>query len=244
MSAPKTAMVLAAGMGTRMRPLTDTCPKPLITVAGKALIDHLLDRLVAAGVTRAVVNVHAHADMMEAHVRKRRDLEVLISDERAMLLETGGAIKKARALLGEGPIWTANTDYVWIEDGSSALDLVSRAWDPARMDVVMIVIPKARTSGFVTPGDFFADDAGVLTFRGDHAEAPLHCFGVGIIDPAPLYAWPEEKFSTKFSLWLPACARKRMYGVEPGGFWMQIGDPQARIEAEARLAQNAGAALS
>lgn len=234
-------MVLAAGMGTRMRPLTDTCPKPLITVGGKALIDHLLDRLVEAGVERAVVNVHAHADMMEAHVKKRRDLEVLIADEREKLLETGGAIKKARALLGEGPIWTANTDYVWLEEGGSGLELVKRTWDPARMDVLMIVIPKARTSGFETPGDFFSDDTGVLTFRGDAPEAPLHCFGVGIIDPTALYEWPEEKFSTKFSLWLPACDKRRMYGVQPGGFWMQIGDPQARIDAEARLAQVAAA---
>ena len=244
MSAPTTAMVLAAGMGMRMRPLTDNCPKPLITVGGKTLLDHTLDRLVAAGVTRAIVNVHAHADMLEAHLRTRRDLEVLISDERERLLETGGAIKKARALLGDGPIWTANTDYVWIEDGANALDLVARMWDPARMDVVMIVIPKARTSGFETPGDFFADDAGALTFRGDAPEAPLHCFGVGIIDPTILFTWPEEKFSTKFSLWLPACERQRMYGVQPGGFWMQIGDPRARALAEARLAQSVGAALS
>jgi len=234
---PTTAMVLAAGLGTHMRPLTDNCPKPLITVGGKTLIDHLLDRLVAGGVTRAVVNVHAHADMLETHLSRRRDLEVLISDERDKLLETGGAIKKARALLGEAPIWTVNTDYVWLEEGPSAMDLVARAWDPARTDVVMVVIPKARTHGFETPGDFFSDENGALTFRGDAPEAPLHCFVVGIVDPTILYAWPQEKFSTKHALWLPACDRKRMHGVQPGGFWMQIGDPEARVFAEARLVQ-------
>ncbi len=242
MSAPKTAMVLAAGLGTRLRPLTDHCPKPLITVGGKALIDHLLDRLVVAGVTRAVINVHAHADMMETHVLKRRDLEIFVSDERKKLLDTGGAVKRARAMLGEEPIWLANTDYVWIETGESGLDTVIRKWDPAAMDTVLITIPKARTQGFETPGDFFADADGALTHRGDRAEAPLHCFGVGILDPTILYRWPEEVFSVKPALWLPACAKRRMFGVQPAGFWMQVGDPQARIDAEARLAQGVGAA--
>jgi N-acetyl-alpha-D-muramate 1-phosphate uridylyltransferase len=238
MTAPTTAMVLAAGLGTRMKPLTDTCPKPLIMVGGKTLLDHLLDRLIAAGVTRAVINVHAHADMMEAHAKKRRDIEVLISDERARLLETGGGVKKARALLGETPIWVANTDYVWIEDGASALDQVSALWDPTKMDAAVIVIPKARTSGFDTPGDFFADGDGTLTFRGDAPEAPLHCFGIEIIDPTILYRWHEEAFSQKFALWLPACGERRMFGVSPPGFWMQVGDPQALLDAEARLTQS------
>jgi MurNAc alpha-1-phosphate uridylyltransferase len=236
-AAPTTAMVLAAGLGVRMRPLTDHVPKPLIRVGGKALIDHTLDRLAAAGVTRAIVNVHAFADQMEAHLRGRRDIEILISDERARLLETGGAVKKARALLGDDPIWVANSDYVWLEEGAGALDLVARTWDARTMDVVLVVIPKARTSGFDTPGDFFADQDGRLTHRGAAPEAPLHCFGIEIIDPAPLYAWPEEAFSQKPALWLPAAAQGRLFGVQPTGFWMQIGDPGARIEAEARLAR-------
>jgi MurNAc alpha-1-phosphate uridylyltransferase len=236
-SVPRTAMVLAAGLGVRMRPLTDAKPKPLVQVAGKALIDHTLDRLVAAGITRAVVNVHAFADQMEAHLRARRDIEILISDERARLLETGGAVKKARALLGEDPIWVANADYVWLEEGDGALARLARTWDPGIMDVVVIVIPKGRTSGFDTPGDFFADAAGRLSFRGAATQAPLHCFGIEIIDPAPLYAWPEPAFSQREALWAPAAARGRLYGVEPDGFWMQIGDPAAKIEAEARLAR-------
>ena len=234
MSGPKVAMVMAAGLGTRMRPLTDDRPKALVQVAGKALIDHTLDRLVAAGVERAVVNVHAFADQMEAHLKGRRDLEILISDERERLLETGGGLKKARPLLGEAPIWVANSDYVWIEDGEPGLDLVARTWDPARMDACLIVVPKARTQGFDTPGDFFRNEAGELTHRGAHAEAPLHCFGIQIIDPQPVYAEADEVFSL-FRTWMAAAAKGRLHGVIPGGFWMQVGDPAAVVAAEARL---------
>src|ERR1700735_1274409 len=155
MSGPTTAMVLAAGLGLRMRPLTDTRPKALIEVGGKALIDHILDRLEAAGGTRAVGNVHAFADQLQAHLARRRSPEILISDERAGLLETGGGLKRARALLGEAPIWVANSDYVWVEIRDDALGMVADAWDPARMDACVIVVPKARTLGFDTPGDFF-----------------------------------------------------------------------------------------
>ena len=178
MSAPTTAMVMAAGLGLRMRPLTERRPKALVEVGGRALIDHILDRLEAAGVTRAVVNVHAFAEQMEDHLARRRSPEILISDERALLLETGGGLKHARAMLGEAPIWVANSDYVWIEGRDDALGLVAQAWDPARMDACLIVVPKARTGGFETPGDFTRDDSGRLTHRGDASEAPLHCFGV------------------------------------------------------------------
>jgi MurNAc alpha-1-phosphate uridylyltransferase len=238
MSAPTTAMVMAAGLGQRMRPLTDRMPKALVEVAGKALIDHILDRLEAAGVTRAVVNVHAFADQMQAHLARRRSPEILIADERAMLLETGGGLKAARALLGEAPIWVANSDYVWVEGHDDALGLVARTWDPARMDVCLIVVPKARTSGFDTPGDFFVDDGGQLTHRGAAAEAPYHCFGVEILDPRRVYEVPEAKFSL-FQVWQAAAARGRLIGVVPDGFWMQVGDPAALTAAEARLREAA-----
>jgi MurNAc alpha-1-phosphate uridylyltransferase len=233
-TAPKTAMVMAAGLGKRMRPLTETRPKALIEVAGKALIDYVLDPLVAAGVQRIVVNVHAHADQLEAHLKRRKNAEVLISDERARLLETGGGVKKARPLLGEGPIWVANADYIWIDEGERPLDLLARTWDPARMDACVIVVPKARTQGFDTPGDFFQADDGTLTHRGSSAEAPLHCFGIQIMNPAAVFADPRDAFSL-FDFWYAATLTKRMYGVQPGGFWMQVGDPAARDAAEARL---------
>ncbi|MDR3509001.1 MAG: nucleotidyltransferase family protein, partial [Caulobacteraceae bacterium] len=167
MSPPRTAMVLAAGLGTRMRPLTDTRPKALIEVGGKALIDHILDRLIEAGVEVAVVNVHAFADQMIAHLEARAGadprLAIHVSDERDALLETGGGVKKARALLGEAPIWVANADYVWIEGETPALPALAKGWDPARMDAYVLVVEKERTQGFDTPGDFFRDETGALT---------------------------------------------------------------------------------
>ena len=233
-AAPKTAMVMAAGLGKRMRPLTETRPKALVEVAGKPLIDYVLDPLIGAGVERVVVNVHAHADQLQAYLARRKDAEILISDERARLLETGGGVKKARPLLGEAPIWIANSDYVWIADGEPPLSLLARTWDPARMDACVIVTPKARTLGFDTPGDFFQADDGSLTHRGAAAEAPLHCFGIQIIDPKPIYADPREVFSL-FDIWFAATQIRRLFGVQPGGLWMQVGDPRALAEAEARL---------
>lgn len=239
-ASPRTAMVLAAGLGTRMRPLTDVRPKALIEVAGKALIDHALDRLIEVGVERAVVNVHAFADQVEAHLARRRDIEIRISDERAMLLETGGAVKKARALLGETPIWVANSDYVWTGGAETGLGRLARTWDPARMDACVIVVPKDRTLGFETPGDFFRGDDGALTHRGAAAEAPYHCFGVQIIDPAAAYAEPDAEFSL-LRLWLRFCERRRMFGVVPDGLWTQVGDPEALKVVGARLAAMARA---
>ncbi|QUD86263.1 nucleotidyltransferase family protein [Phenylobacterium montanum] len=239
MSGPTTAMVLAAGLGTRMRPLTDTRPKALVEVGGKTLIDHTLDRLAEAGVTTAVVNVHAHADQLIAHLdaRAARDpsLKIHVSDERGALLETGGGVKKARALLGEAPIWVANSDYVWTHDGRPpALARLAALWDPAQMDSLVIVVPKARTQGFETPGDFFRDEAGRLTHRGARETAPLHCFGVQIIDPNTVYQVAEDRFSL-FKVWMAAQARGRLFGYEPEGFWMQVGDPAALEAAEVRL---------
>ena len=236
---PGTAMVLAAGLGTRMRPLTDDRPKALIEVGGRALIDHLLDRLEAQGVGRIVVNVHAFADQLEDHLRRRRgDAEILISNERAELMETGGGVKQARALLGEEPIWVANSDYVWIEDGEPALQVLAKAWDPEAMDSCLIVVPKARTLGFDTPGDFFEGFHGDLIHRGARPEAPLHCFGIQILDPTLVYDVPEDRFSL-FRVWMKAAEHGRLKGVTPGGFWMQVGDPEALMAAEARLLERA-----
>ena len=233
---PSTAMVLAAGLGTRMRPLSDHKPKALVEVGGRPLIDHLLDRLEAQGVARIVVNVHAFADQLQAHLERRHGpSEILISDERGALLETGGGVKKARPLLGEAPIWVANGDYIWIEeDGRPALQTLADAWDPARMDSCLIVVPKARTLGFETPGDFFPAPDGGLEHRGARPGAPLHCFGIQILDPTLVYAVPEERFSL-FRVWMAAAERGRLKGVDPGGFWMQVGDPASLEAAEARL---------
>ena len=238
-AAPKTAMVMAAGLGTRMRPLTDAMPKALIEVAGKPLIDFVIDPLVAAGVERIVVNVHAFADQLEAHLRRRNDADYLISDERAGLLETGGGVKHARALLGEAPIFVCNSDYIWQKPGAPALQELVDAWDTARMDALVVVIPKGRTLGFDTPGDFFQAADGTLTHRGERLEAPLHAFGIEILDPRLVYADPRKAFSLR-DIWFASADKGRLFGLQLDGLWMQVGDPAARDAAEARLGAQPG----
>ncbi|WP_293459088.1 nucleotidyltransferase family protein [Phenylobacterium sp.] len=234
MSRPKTAMVMAAGLGTRMRPLSNDRPKALVEVAGKPLLAYVIDPLVAAGVERIVVNVHAHPDQIEAYLAGRRDAEFLISDERERLLETGGGVKHARALLGDDPIFRCNSDYVWVKPGEPAMEALVREWDPARMDALVTVIPKDRTLGFDTPGDFYQDAEGRLTHRGERPSAPLHAFGVEIIDPRTIYADPREAFSLR-DVWFRSADKGRLFGLQLDGLWMQVGDPAARDVAEAQL---------
>jgi len=234
MNRPHTAMVLAAGLGTRMRPLTDDRPKALVELAGKTLIDHMLDRLVQAGVRRAVINVHAFADRLETHLRTRSDLEIVISDEREALLETGGGLKKARPLLGDDPIWVTNIDSVWTDD--RALERVLGAWDPERMDDLLMTIPLVRTMGFDGAGDFFIDKQGRLSHRGAAPAAPLAHMGVHIIRTQTIEAWPDGRYSV-FGHWMEMAKRGRLHGVVTEGLWMHVGDPTARDEAETQLAR-------
>ena len=235
MSAPTTAMVLAAGLGTRMRPLTDDRPKALVEVGGRALIDHMLDRLAQAGVTRAVVNVHAFADRLEAHLAARRGPpDIVFSDERARLLETGGGLKAAGELLGERPVFTANIDAVWIEHGAPALQGLSEGFDPERMDARLLVTRTGAALGLDSPGDFFMAPDGRLGFRGDATSAPYAFCGVQVFKPALAAAEPETVFSTT-RIWRRLAAGGRLYGIELQGEWMHVGDPAARLAAEARL---------
>ncbi|MBX9575485.1 MAG: nucleotidyltransferase family protein [Caulobacteraceae bacterium] len=227
-------MVLAAGLGTRMRPLTGDRPKALVEVGGRALIDHVLDRLKDAGVERVVVNVHWFADRLEAHLRARgRGPEIAISDERAELLETGGGLKKARALLGDDPVFVANIDSVWIDRGDALGDLV-RLWDPERMDAALLLARREGSIGFEGDGDFFLADDGRLTFRGDAASAPYAYMGVHITRPDYADQGPDGPFSLS-PLWRKSAADGRLFGWVLQGDWMHVGDPQARDEAEARL---------
>ncbi|MES1200778.1 MAG: nucleotidyltransferase family protein [Pseudomonadota bacterium] len=230
---PKTAMVLAAGLGTRMRPLTDDRPKALVTVSGRCLIDHVLDRLVEAGVQRAVVNVHAFADLLEAHVRKRRDLEIIISDERARLMETGGGVTQARALLGDDPIFVSNIDSVWEEPYGSAMLRLARGFD-ARMGARLMLAATDQQLGYDGAGDFVCAEDGELAFRDERPSAPWAYMGVQVIDPAIVDGEPLEPFSFT-RIWRRLASQGRLYGAPLGGFWMHVGDPQAREEAEARL---------
>ncbi len=234
MRQPDTAMVLAAGLGTRLRPLTDHRPKALVTVAGRTLIDRVLDRLAAVGVRRAVVNVHAFADDLEAHLRGRDDLEIVISDEREALLETGGGLKKARPLLGQDPIFVANIDSIWTESG--ALGRLVAAWDPDRMDDLLLTIPMERAMGFDEPGDFARAPDGRLIHRGYRLSAPLAYMGVHIIEPSLIDAWPEGRRSI-FPHWMAMAERGRLHGVVAEGDWMHVGDPAGHAAAEARLSE-------
>lgn len=230
---PKTAMVLAAGLGTRMRPLTDDRPKALVEVGGRALIDHVLDRLAEAGVERAVVNVHWFADRLESHLAGRTRPAVVISDERAELLETGGGLKKARPLLGDDPVFVANIDSVWIDRGDALGDLV-RLWDPERMDAALLLARRGGSIGFEGGGDFFLADDGRLTFRGDAPSAPFAYMGVHITRPDYAAGGPDGPFSLS-PLWRASAAQGRLFGCVLDGDWMHVGDPAARDEAEARL---------
>ena len=234
MTSIKTAMVLAAGLGTRMRPLTDDRPKALVEVGGKALIDHVLDRLGDAGVERAVVNVHWFAERLEAHLAARTGgPEIVISDERAELLETGGGLKKARPLLGDDPVFVANIDSVWTDRGD-ALNQLARLWNPSIMDAALLLARREGSIGFEGDGDVFLSDDGRLTFRGDAASAPYAYMGVHICRPDYVAAGPEGPFSLS-GLWRRSAAAGRLFGCVLDGDWMHVGDPVSRDEAEARL---------
>ena len=238
-------MVLAAGLGTRMRPLTDDRPKALVEVGGKALIDHMLDRLADAGVTRAVVNVHAFADRLIAHLKARKGgMEIAISDERVhpRPLETGGGVKFARALLPETPILVANIDSVWIEDGeppARAIQRLCEGYDPARMAARLMLARMERTSGFDGAGDFRMEADGTLVPRRVTGEvtAPLNYMGVHIVDPRPIFASPQTEFGffpLKGPFWADWAAEGRLHGMLMEGDWMHVGDPEAVKVAEER----------
>jgi MurNAc alpha-1-phosphate uridylyltransferase len=231
-------MVLAAGMGKRMRPLTATTPKPLIEVAGKALIDHGLDRLVEAGVTRAVVNVHYIADLVEYHVRKRTTPEILISDERDRLLDTGGGIVKALPLIGERPFYVLNSDSFWIEGVSDNFAVLADHWDDARMDILLLLAATVATVGYEGRGDFIMDEEGRLIRRIENRVAPFVYAGVGIVHPRVFAGLEIAPFSLN-RCFDRAVASGRLYGVRLDGTWLHVGTPEALAEAEAAFRQSA-----
>lgn len=231
---PTTAMVLAAGLGLRMRPLTDDRPKPLVKVAGKTLIDWTLDRFASAGVSRAVVNVHYFADMMEAHLAGRREPHILISNERALLMETGGGLAQARTLLGADPIFCTNTDAILIDGaGLEPCARLASAWDPTKMDALLLLAPMEAASGYDGAGDFDIDASGRLSWRTASSAAYVYT-GLQIISPSLLDDAPIGPFSARL-LWDKAAAKGRFRGVIHDGPWMHVGDPAGLAEAERRL---------
>lgn len=227
-------MVLAAGLGTRMRPLTDDRAKAEVEVGGRALIDHVLNRLADAGVERAVVNVHYFADRLERRLAGRARPRILISDERDRVLETGGGLKKAAPLLGPDPVFVANIDSVWTERGEPALAALARAFDPERMDACLLLAPLTAAMGFDGQGDAFLD-GDRLRFRGEASSAPYAYAGLHITKPQIVADGPDGPFSL-MRVWRPLAEQGRLGGVVLDGFWMHVGDPAARDAAEARLA--------
>ncbi len=228
---PEQAMVLAAGLGTRMRPLSDKRPKPLVEVGGRTLIDRVLDRLIEAGIKRVVINVHYQADMLEAHLAKRHDIAICISDERGLLLDTGGGVAKALHHFGDAPFITHNADSLWSEGMGRALERLSRAFDPERMDALMLLAPTVSSIGYVGRGDFTMDETGHLSRREEGRIAPFVWAGVQILHPRLFEGCPKGAFSTNL-LWDRAIAKGRLYGIRHGGVWMHVGSPEDVQAAE------------
>ncbi len=229
---PRSAMVLAAGLGLRMRPLTEERPKPLVPVAGKALIDHVLDRLVAAGVHRAVVNLHYKAAMIEQHLGSRRDIEIKFSHE-AALLDTGGGVKQALPLLDE-TFFVVNSDVVWLDGKTAALTRLTRAFDPERYDARLLLQRTTRAVGYEGQGDFMLDPAGYLRRRAEREIAPYLFAGIQILHRRLFDAAPEGAFSLN-RLWDDAIAAGRIKALVHDGEWFHVGTRAGLAATEARL---------
>jgi MurNAc alpha-1-phosphate uridylyltransferase len=229
--ASDTAMVLSAGLGKRMRPLTATQPKPMVRVAGKPLLDHALDQLDAAGVAKAVVNVHYLPHAIEAHLKgRKRGPATTISDERAMLLETGGGMAKALPLLPD-PFFAINSDNVWLEGPRDVFAELSAAWDPARMDALLLLVPHARALNYKGKGDFHLDPIGRVSRRRSGRIAPFIYSGIQLVSHHLMRDAPEGAFSTNV-LWNRAIEEGRLYGISFTGMWFEVGEPGAIAPTE------------
>ena len=231
----ESAMVMAAGIGKRMRPLTATRPKPLVRVAGKALIDHSLDRIEAAGIGHVVVNVHYLADALEAHLAaQKRSFTIAVSDERKQLLETGGGMMKALPLLTGDPILIVNSDNIWTDGPQNSIANLARHWDDAKMDALLLVIRQASATGHGGRGDFHMDPAGRLSRRKSGHVAPFVYTGIQLVSRRLLDGAPEGAFSTNI-LWDRAIAAGRLYGLSHMGQWFDVGTPASIAPTEAAL---------
>jgi MurNAc alpha-1-phosphate uridylyltransferase len=235
---PKHAMVLAAGLGTRMRPLTDTKPKPLVEVAGKALLDHVLDRLSDAGVEMAVVNIHYFADLMERHLAARKKPRLIISDERGRLLGTGGAVRKALGDLGSAPFFLVNADTIWIDSVKPSFTRLAEDFDPKTMDALLLLAPTTGCIGYSGRGDFTMMPDGRLRKRAERDVAPFVYAGAAILSPALFDGAPEGEFALT-TLFERAAEAGRLHGLRLEGLWMHVGTPEAIGEAEAAILASA-----
>ena len=231
---PRCAMVLAAGLGTRMRPLTDTIPKPLVKVAGKPLIDHVLDRLAEAGVEKAVVNVHHFADQLIEHLGRRTRPQIEISDERGLLLGTGGGVRKALPELGNGPFFHINSDTIWAGGAKPNLARLADAFDPKAMDTLLLLAPTEGSIGYTGRGDFAMAPDGRLTRRADRDSVPFVYAGAAILRPALFFDAPAGEFPLT-EMFDRAEKNGRLFGLPLDGLWMHVGTLAAVEEAEAAM---------
>ncbi|WP_119679794.1 nucleotidyltransferase family protein [Indioceanicola profundi] len=241
MTKPTRAMVLAAGLGQRMRPITDRIPKPLVKVGGQSMLDHALDRLEAAGVEQAVVNTHWLADQILTHLDRRaqagRGPVTLISPE-PELLETAGGIKRALPLLGDQPFFAVNSDILWLDGPTPALERLTRNWDPERMDVLLLLAATVWTVGYDGSGDFHMDPAGRLSWRTERQLAPFVYAGVQIAKPELFRDLPDGPLSNK-AVWQKASEEGRLFGLRHDGPWYHVGTPEAIPQVDAQIRQPA-----
>ena len=235
---PKTAMILAAGLGKRMRPITSMIPKPLVEINGKALIDYGLDALARNGVERVVVNVHYMAELLRAHLRKRRDMEVIVSDESDKLLESGGGIVRALPHLGSDPFYLINSDTFWIDGYRDNLDLLADLWNPDDADMLLLIAEMRQATGYDGRGDFTMDREGRLRRVAERDMSPFIYAGAGILKPDLFKDLPEETFSLN-RVFDTAIENERLFGGRLDGLWLTVGTPQAIHDAEAAFAASA-----
>lgn len=235
---PDKAMVLAAGLGTRMRPITDKLPKPLVKVYGKTLLDYGLDALEKSGVKTAVVNIHHLADQMEEHLAERKTLHIEISDERAELLDSGGGIKIALPHLGNDPFFLINADSFWLEGTRPNLEILWDSWDPSKMDILLLLSSMTNTVGYSGKGDFEMDSEGRLTRRLEKKLSPFAYSGAAILHPKIFEHAANGAFSLN-RLFDEAIDNERLFGVRMEGLWLHVGTPEAIIEAEQAIARSA-----
>jgi MurNAc alpha-1-phosphate uridylyltransferase len=233
---PKSAFVLAAGLGTRMRPYNGGVPKPLVAVGGKSLIDYSLDRLAEAGVARAVVNVHYLADALERHLKARRRPQILISDERETLLGTGGGIARALPLLGDAPFFLVNSDTLWLDGVKPNFARLADAFDPAAMDALLLLASATGSIGYEGRGDFAMLPDGRLQRRGERDAVPFVYAGAAILSPRLFAGAPSGAFGLT-TLFDKSGDAGRLFGLRLEGVWMHVGTPEAVAAAEAALAE-------
>lgn len=236
---PRCAMVLAAGLGTRMRPLTDTMPKPLVKVAGKPLIDHVLDRLAEAGVEKAVVNVHHFAEQLIGHLAQRARPRIAISDERGLLLGTGGGVRKALPELGDAPFFHINSDTIWIDGVKPNLARLVAAFDSAAMDALLLLSPTTGSIGYAGRGDFVMALDGRLTRRREQETAPFVYAGAAILLPSLFAHAPKGEFPLT-EIFDRAAEKGRLSGLRLEGLWMHVGTPDAIAAAEGAIKASVG----